>query len=223
MAFDATHGHAVIGQYIMSKDDKETLDRRGFFRLGLQKTAQLAINEAEARVNKRARGWIRPPFSVGEFDFLLKCTRCDACIEACPHNVLFPLSKKQGLDVISTPAMDLMNKGCHLCADWPCVHACETGALVPFRASAPHSDEKLEQDDEADLPRPKLALASIDEQKCLPYMGPECGACADSCPQPDTLIWNGPKPFINADHCVGCALCREVCVAAPKAISIHPL
>jgi len=223
MALDATDGHAVIGEYKMSKDDKEALDRRGFFRLGLQKTAQFAINEAEERANRRARGWIRPPFAISELDFLLKCTRCDQCMEACPHDVLFPLCQKQGLDVISTPAMDLMNKGCHLCHDWPCVTACETGALFSPPQNDPDATIQTEQDGLSDPVIPKLALASIDPQNCLPYMGPECGACADSCPQPDALIWNGPKPFIDPDHCVGCGLCREVCVANPKAISIRSL
>ena len=69
-----------------------------------------------------------PPFAVDELDFLLACTRCDKCIEACPHDVLFKLPARTGLQAAGTPAMDLLNRGCHLCRDWPCVAACEPDA-----------------------------------------------------------------------------------------------
>ena len=52
-----------------------------------------------------------------------------ACIKACPHEIVFPLSPNNGAEVMNTPALDLLNKGCHLCEDWPCVNACETNAL----------------------------------------------------------------------------------------------
>jgi len=200
--------------------------RRDFFRLGLKKTAEVVVEEAEARVEHRARLWIRPPYALNELDFLLKCTRCGDCMEKCPADVLFPLPAKYGLEVVSTPAMDLSEKGCRLCDDWPCVSACEPGALFnPPTDSTTESEEGT-----ADGPilsayatMPKLADIRIIENRCLPYMGPECGACAHSCPVEGALLWDGPKPRIDPETCVGCAMCVEACITEPKAVSVRSL
>lgn len=196
-----------------------TLDRRELFRRGLGKAVDMAVTEAEQRVNERARHWIRPPYALDELDFLIKCTRCSDCIDACPHAALFPLSARLGIQVVATPAMDLLNNACRLCSDWPCVAACPTGALK--RPEPEASDVEDGQNETAKLPLPRLAVASIDPTNCLPYKGPECGACAHSCPVPNALVWDGPKPRIDAEFCVGCALCREACIVEPKAVSIR--
>ena len=182
------------------------MERREFFTLGARKAARLAYRVAAESAARRAARWIRPPFAAPEIDFLLACSRCDACIEACPHGVLFALPARLGLHLGGTPAMDLLNRGCHLCADWPCVAACDTGALV--RA-------------EADQGPPALAVARIEVGACLPYAGPECGACAESCPVPGALTWRaGGKPVIDPERCVGCGMCREACIVEPRAVTI---
>ncbi len=182
----------------------------------------MAAQEAEARAKESASRWIRPPFAIAELDFLLNCTRCDACIESCPHDVLFPLPAKFGLQVAATPAMDLLNKGCHLCADWPCVNACEPKVLKLPDTDQVDDGKDADEAAVAVLP-PVLAAAAIDTSVCLPYLGPECGACAHSCPVSGALIWDGAKPRIDPDHCTGCALCREACIATPKAVLIQTL
>ena len=189
------------------------MDRREFFRTGIRKSAEVVYRTASEKAAAQARNWLRPPFATQELDFLLACTRCDKCIEACPHNVLFKLSAKTGLHAAGTPAMDLLNHGCHMCADWPCVQACEPNAL------------NLPEPVDGVAPEPvKLARAQINQNECLPYRGPECGACAHACPVPGALEWrDGIKPVINEDHCTGCALCREACIVDPKAVTISPL
>ena len=183
------------------------MERREFFRLGARKTVEAVVRMADARAENRARNWLRPPHAKPELEFLLSCTRCDACIEACPHDVIFKLSARHGVEVAGTPALDLLKRGCHLCADWPCVAACEPNALE-LAEDAPRS-------------APKLAVVMIDTDVCLPYLGPECGACADSCPSPGALEWRGGvKPHINPDLCTGCALCREACITEPKAVTV---
>jgi len=72
-------------------------------------------------------------------------------------------------------------------------------------------------------PLPQLARMRIDTQRCLPYLGPECGACADSCPVEGAMSWSSEKPFIDEQLCTGCALCREACVLEPGAIEIEVL
>ncbi len=191
--------------------DRETaMKRREFFRLGVRKAAEITAQVANARISSRAVGWIRPPFAASEPEFLARCTRCDNCIAACPHGVLFALPADLGHRAAATPAMDLRKRGCHLCADWPCVAACEPDAL------------RLPDPGEGPPPSPeKFAELRIDTDTCLPYLGPECGACADSCPVPGALTWQGGlKPVIDAEVCTGCALCRQACILDPKAIEI---
>ncbi|MAF94871.1 MAG: hypothetical protein CMM60_03860 [Rhodospirillaceae bacterium] len=186
------------------------MKRRDFFKLGAKKTAKVVYEAASAGAELRATKWFRPPFAVAEIDFLLDCTRCDKCIEACEHGVLFKLPARYGAEAVGTPVLDLLNKGCLLCVDWPCVTVCEPGALkLP----------NLEDEEVARLP--KLAVARINEDTCLPYSGPECGACAASCPVPGALTWaDSVKPIIDQALCTGCALCREACITEPKSIAI---
>lgn len=192
------------------EDDK--LDRRAFFTLGMKKTAKAAVDLAQNRVEQRARHFIRPPFAIDELDFLIKCTRCEACIKACPQEIIFPLTARLGIEVLSTPALDLMSNACLLCKDWPCVQACEGNALL---SPQPMEDGK----EEASAPR--LAMASIDPEHCLPYSGPECGACHSACPIPGAINWDMTRPKINEVLCSGCAQCREACITMPKAITIN--
>lgn len=189
--------------------------RRAFFRRAAGKAAEKVVEHADSKIEARAAKWIRPPFAIAEIEFVLACTRCDACIEACPHDVIFKLAASYGIDVAATPALDLAHKGCHLCADWPCVSVCEPSALL-----LPEVDEEAETQS---VPPPRLAMASIDTSQCLPYMGPECGACEGSCPVEGALIWSTYQPHIDSSLCVGCGLCREVCITDPRSILIKSL
>jgi len=195
------------------------MDRRDFFRTGFKKITRTVVDEVDARVEKKAKRYIRPPYAIAEVEFLLACTRCGDCQTACPHDVIFNLAAQLGADVVATPALDLLNKGCHLCTDWPCVNVCETGAL-----SFPVSD-KTDEDDatpsvSTPMPMPTLAKVSINEQTCLPFSGPECGACVPDCPVPGALILRSEKPYIVPDLCPGCGLCRQACILEDKAISV---
>ena len=188
------------------------MDRRAFFKLGAEKISKTAVKLVDDKVKKRAGRWIRPPYAIEELDFLLACTRCNKCIEACPHDVIFKLSAMLGVQVVGTPAMDLLNKGCHLCEDWPCVTVCEPKAL-----------QFPEVEEGETVPYTKIAYAEINTETCLPYSGPECGACESSCPIPGALKWDMTKPYIDYELCTGCALCREACIVDPKAVNIQSL
>lgn len=187
--------------------------RRNFFRLTAKKAARFTVKELEAHVEASAEHWIRPPYVLAELDFLLACTRCGECVQACPHDVVFALSSRLGAIQAGTPALDLNNKGCHLCEDWPCVSACAPAALL-----MPVNEDDPEATDEP--PLPQLAQAFINMVHCLPYQGPECGACAHVCPVEDALVWDMAKPHIDLAYCTGCGLCREACIVDPKAVDI---
>ncbi|VAX12016.1 hypothetical protein MNBD_GAMMA24-776 [hydrothermal vent metagenome] len=193
------------------------MDRRDFFRRSAGKAVRAVTEHVNDQVQQNAAHWIRPPFALDELDFLLACTRCKACTEACRYHVIFPLPARRGAQVVGTPVMNLLNQACHLCQDWPCVQACEAGAL---------KRPVIETDDEAESNLqgpvwPKLARVSINEKTCLPYAGPECGACRGSCPVPGALLWQSEKPVIEQTLCSGCALCREACIVEPRAIRVQ--
>ncbi|VAW67706.1 Ferredoxin-type protein NapG (periplasmic nitrate reductase) [hydrothermal vent metagenome] len=67
---------------------------------------------------------------------------------------------------------------------------------------------------------PVIAVVSINTKTCLPYSGPECGACR-VCPIEGAMSWDMEKPKINPEFCIGCALCREACIVEPKAINVQ--
>ncbi len=181
-------------------ESETPLDRRELFTLGWRKAAEDAAAP-------RASRWIRPPHALPEPEFLIKCTGCGDCIAACPHDVVFALPASSGLRAETTPALDLLKRGCHMCDAMPCVAACETGAL------------ELPEPAEGTLPR--LALVEIDTKTCLAWLGPECGACAHACPVPGALAWEGGiRPVVKTGLCTGCALCREACIVDPKAIKV---
>lgn len=188
------------------------MDRRDFFRRGFGQATEAAVKAVDKRAAEKAKHWIRPPYAIPELDFLFACTRCNACIDTCPYDVIFPLAARLGADVVNTPAMDLLTRGCHLCEDWPCVMSCETKALV-----LPELNGK------GDRIIKKIAVAEININNCLPYSGPECGACGSVCLIEGALVFNNEKPVINLEYCVGCALCREVCIIEDKAINISSL
>ena len=183
--------------------------RRSFFSSLLRKTTDFAVRVADAQTVAPAANWIRPPFALDELQFLSACTRCDACTAACTYGTILPLASHHGLRVAGTPVLDLQNKACHLCADWPCVAACEPGALkLPV------------QEEGSPPPLPRLADVSIDILTCLPHNGPECGACASSCPVTGAMVWNQYKPYIVPMLCAGCSLCHEACIVEPKAVLV---
>lgn len=212
--------------FVMTDDEHDSeifLKRREFFSLGVKKVAKISTDLVKATNNLRAQNWIRPPFSQPEDGFLLHCTKCSDCITACPHTVLFRLPAHLGSRIEGTPAMDLLNHGCHMCHDWPCVTACETGALAYPEADEEASDENGNDGDAekpAVLPM-KFAQVEINQNTCLPYSGPECSACRQACPVPGAMIWEGGlRPVVDNAVCTGCALCRESCIMDPKAIDI---
>lgn len=183
------------------------MDRRAFFQQAFRNTGEKIVQVCDAKVTRQAAHWIRPPYALDELAFLLACTRCGACIEACPHEVIFPLAARLGVTVAGSPALDLLHKGCHLCETWPCVAACEPGALK-------------RETGEDNAPR-AFARVSIDTDTCLPHQGPECGACESSCPVPGALVWDLYRPRIDPLRCVGCALCRAACIVRPSAIKVE--
>jgi ferredoxin-type protein NapG len=145
----------------------------------------------------------RPPGAVDEETFLRDCTRCDACLEACPHDAIIhgPPRFRQAA---GTPMIDPHRAPCRMCADLPCVAACEPGVLsihVPV----------------------KMARALITEPLCLAHMGTSCTVCFEQCPVEGAITMTAGKPRIDDDRCTGCGVCHYVCPAPENAVIVMPL
>ncbi len=181
------------------------LDRRGFFSQGLSRLLGEVVDAVSDKVSPNR--YIRPPGAIAEAAFLAACTRCKACGAVCPALAIRMLPTSHGI-AAGTPALEVDDRACIMCADMPCVTACPTGALLaPQRGWA----------------EVRMAVIGIDDRRCLAYQGIECGVCARVCPVGDAAITIDDKgrPVIGA-ACTGCGKCVTACVTTPSAMNARP-
>lgn len=131
----------------------------------------------------------RPPWAREERDFISSCTRCDACIDACPTAILV---RADG----GFPAVDFSRGECTFCGD--CVTHCAPRALLrPAEGDAPWS------------------LKARIGQACLAAAGVECRVCGENCPvgaiRFRPRIGGVALPQLEAEACTGCGACFAPC------------
>lgn len=132
---------------------------------------------------------VRPPWAREENAFVLSCERCDACLRACPTEIL---AKGPG----RFPVVDFTRGECTFCGD--CVMACPSGALqtVAFAAD--------------DVPW-RLGARVLDN--CLAHNKVVCRTCAEAC-VPRAIRFRLAKvsiPQVSLEDCTGCGACMAVC------------
>lgn len=152
----------------------------------------------------------RPPGAIVEVEkFNQACTRCNDCILACPHGALFNLGPYSG------PVMDPNRYPCYLCEDWPCIKACETGALtdLPKNTYPAFGMAVLLQDNCLNAPE------SRNKRNASSRREPYCRSCLKSCPIEAVSLTKEKLPEFE-DFCTGCGLCAQACPAEPVAIHI---
>lgn len=149
------------------------------------------------RGGRAAARAIRPPGALDEAEFLDRCTRCAACIEACPEALL--VGGDGGF-----AQLDPTRGECTFCGD--CISACTEGALLmPLLGRWPW----------------RAALG----EGCLAQQGVVCQACRDACGEQAIRFPPGAglgTPQIDAAACTGCAACVAACPTAALGLRHHP-
>lgn len=145
----------------------------------------------------------RPPGAIEEQQFLAGCTRCGDCVTACPYEALRPAPERLGA-VAGTPVIEADTAACLMCADFPCIAACEPGVLSRSLPAV-------------------MGTAQVTPHLCLAHHGTTCTVCSERCPVPGAIEVHEGQPKVVEDLCSGCGVCRYVCPAPDNAILLMPI
>lgn len=149
---------------------------------------------------------IVPPGAWSARHFARHCTACQLCVSACPNNVLRPSIE---LARLMQPEMSYergyCRPECTRCSD-----VCPAGAIRPITIE--------------DKSSTRIGHAVWIRKNCIPLTdGVECGNCARHCPSGAILMVPSDNddpnsvriPVVNAERCIGCGACENLCPARP--------
>ena len=149
---------------------------------------------------------IVPPGAWSARHFARHCTACQLCVSACPNEVIHP---SHSLDTFMQPYMSYergyCRPECTRCSD-----VCPAGAIRPIT---------IEEKSSA-----RIGHAVWIRKNCIPLTdGVECGNCARHCPSGAILMVPSDSedpnsvriPVVNAERCIGCGACENLCPARP--------
>ena len=162
-----------------------------------------SVPQSDYTARRRTIPLFRPPGAIDEPSFLAGCTRCELCIEACPHDTIIK-APQQLREAAATPTILADHQPCLMCQDFPCIAACEPKVLSP-------------------LVPIRMGTAKITEQLCLPHQGVACTECVEQCPVESAIEIRDGKPSIVEERCTGCGVCRFVCPAPENAVLLMPM
>lgn len=141
---------------------------------------------------------LRPPWLLDVASFTEACTRCGACIERCPEQII---EAGDG----GFPRIDFTGGECTFCGE--CTLDCEAHLFLP------RAQQRL----------PAWAYtARIDPGACLTWQGVHCRSCEDYC-EPRAISFPPqagavPQPVLDSNACTGCGACVAHC--PPRAVTV---
>ena len=148
------------------------------------------------KFGKTAKTALRPPWSKADPQFSDACSRCYACIAACPERII--VSGDGGF-----PEIDFNCGECVFCR--ACVEACAEPVFW-----------------DPDEIYPWEIVAAVGDS-CLAYHGVFCQSCRESCEAGAIAFPLKPGrtvvPSINAERCTGCGACVSVCPVAAVSVA----
>ena len=219
----------AAGREVRPEDQKQAdTSRRTFLSVSAALAATTALNAQEKKVDGglaviedkkipvRATPII-PPGAWNARSFSRHCTACQLCVSTCPNNVLRPSSD---LSRLMQPEMSYERGYCRPeCTR--CGEVCPAGAIRPLSVAEKSST--------------RIGHAVWIRKNCIPLTdGVECGNCARHCPSGAIMMVSSDSsnpdsvriPVINAERCIGCGACENLCPARPfSAIYVegHPM
>ncbi len=164
----------------------------------------LAIIEDKKIPNRSTR--IVPAGALSIRNFAQKCTGCQLCVSVCPNDVLRPST---GLMNFMQPEMSYEKGYCRPECN-QCSSVCPAGAITNI--------------DVADKASTQIGHAVLIEKNCVVLTdGVDCGNCAVHCPvgaitmvkAKDEKYGGREIPVVNAERCIGCGACENLCPARP--------
>lgn len=157
---------------------------------------------------------ILPPGAETPEQFAAACSRCYACVNACPTDVLtVRMPRGRTLGQFFHPELDTNQSYCEeFCSE--CTHACPAGAIKPLTLERKRMR--------------KIGTARVERSACLAWAeGEYCMVCEEYCPyhaiRTDESVSGIPRPLVEPDICRGCGICQANCpaVRAGRAIIVH--
>ena len=143
--------------------------------------------------------WLRPPGAIEEALFLERCTQCGDCVTTCPPGAIVA---PEGGD--ATPVIFADRAPCLLCEDFPCIAACQTGALLPVEG----------------LYDVRMGVAVVSHRLCTAGQG--CHACVSKCPtQALAMDFESMQLAVAEESCVGCGMCEMICKTVNDRVAIR--
>lgn len=143
---------------------------------------------------------IRPPWTEAS-TFTDNCTRCGACLAACPEKVL--INGDGGFPELAPSEQTSSCIFCGACAD-----ACQENVF------SLHFEPVIE------------ARVTIMREACLADVGIHCECCRDTCDQAALRFrprLGGPAvPMLDTDRCTACGACLSVCPNDAIVMQFHP-